>query len=81
MPPDTLDAVHQTLINNLLGASDADFDKRYIAQQKLARTEAIMLFKTCQRTARDDGLRSLIGLSLPVLERHLQMVRELDKTS
>jgi putative membrane protein len=80
-PPETLDTVHQTLIDNLHGASDRDFDTRYIAQQKLAHTEAITLFKTYQRTARDDGLRSLIGLALPVLEQHMQMVRELDKTS
>ena len=78
-PPESLDAVHQTLINNLHGASDADFDRRYIAQQKLAHTEAITLFKTYHHTARDDGLRSLIGLALPVLEQHMQMVRELDK--
>jgi putative membrane protein len=81
MPPETLDAVHRTLIDNLEGASDADFDKRYIAQQKLAHSEAITLFKTYQRTARDDGLRSLIGLALPVLEQHMRMVRELDQSS
>jgi putative membrane protein len=80
-PPETLDAVHQTLIGNLHGASDADFDKRYIAQQKLAHAETITLFKTYQHTARDDGLRSLIGLALPVLEQHMQMVRELDQSS
>jgi putative membrane protein len=80
MPPESLDAVHRTLINDLHGASDRNFDRRYIAQQKLAHHEAITLFKTYQRTARDDGLRSLIGLALPVLEQHLQMVRELDKS-
>lgn len=80
-PPDSLDAVHQRLIDNLHGASDEDFDKRYIAQQKLAHNEALTLFRTYQRTARDDGLRSLIGLALPILEQHMQMVRELDKSS
>lgn len=81
MPPQSLDTVHQTLINNLHGASDEGFDRRYIAQQKLAHAEALTLFKTYHRTARDDGLRSPIGLALPVLEQHLQMVRELDKAS
>ncbi|HZT87762.1 MAG TPA: DUF4142 domain-containing protein [Stellaceae bacterium] len=78
-PPEELDAVHQTLIDNLHGAANEHFDERYVAQQKIAHQEAITLFKTYQRTGTDDGMRSLIGLALPVLEGHLQMVRRLEQ--
>jgi putative membrane protein len=79
MPPDSLDVLHQILLDDLNGAADEDFDKRYIAQQKIAFTEAMTLFKTYHHTARDDGLRSLIGLALPALEQQREMVRQLDR--
>ena len=81
MPPESLDTVHQTLIDHLNGASEDDFDKRYIAQQKIAHKEAITLFKTYHHAARDDGLRNLAGLALPVLERHMEMVRNLEQAA
>lgn len=81
MPPDSLDTVHQTLIDDLNGAAEQDFDHRYVAQQKIAHAEVLTLFKTYHQTARDDGLRSLIGLALPVLEGHMQMVQGLEAAS
>jgi putative membrane protein len=81
MPPDELDTLHQTLIDDLNGASDANFDRRYIAQQRIAHTEAMTLLKTYHTTARDDGLRSLIGLALPAFEQHMEMVRRLEEAS
>lgn len=80
-PRDSLDALHQTLIDDLNGASDEDFDKRYIAQQQSAHSNAITLFKTYQNAGQDDGLRSLAGLALPMLEHHMEMVRDLEKAS
>ncbi len=81
MPPESLDTVHQTLIDHLNGAFDEDFDRRYIAQQKIAHKEAITLFKAYHHTARDDGLRNLAGLALPVLEQHMQMVHKLEQAA
>lgn len=77
MPPESLDTVHQTLIDDLNGAAGEDFDQRYLAQQKTAHAEALTLFRTYHQTARDDGLRSLVGLALPVLEQHAEMLGEL----
>lgn len=79
MPPDTLDALHQTLIDDLNGAADEAFDRRYIAQQKIAHAEAMTLLKTYHWTARDDGLRSLISLALPAFERHGEMLQQLQQ--
>jgi len=79
--PDQLDAVHRTLIDDLDGAANEDFDKRYISQQKIAHQEAITLFTTYHHSGRDGGLRNLAGLALPVLQQHLEMVNELEKAS
>lgn len=81
MPPEQLDVVHQTMIDNLHGAAAEAFDRRYIAQQRIAHAEALTLFRTYHRTARDDGLRSLVGLALPVLEQHAKMVGGLQAAS
>ncbi|HEX5454232.1 MAG TPA: DUF4142 domain-containing protein [Stellaceae bacterium] len=77
-PPQELDTVHQTLIDDLNAADREDFDRLYIEQQLLAHQEAITLFRVYRNRGRDDGMRSLAGLALPVLEKHLDMVRELE---
>lgn len=81
MPPDKLDALHQTLIDDLNRAGGGEFDRLYIKQQKLAHQEAITLFTTYRNVGRDDGMRNLAGLALPVLKKHLNMVNDLEKAS
>ena len=81
MPPESLDTVHQTLTDELNGASDDDLDSRYIAREKIAHREAVTLFQNYRPTARDDGLRNLMGLALPVPERHRDMVRNLERAA
>lgn len=76
-PPDHLDKIHQTMIDDLNGASDSDFDKRYIAQQESAHSGAITLFKTFRDRGDDSALRELCRLALPVLEKHMAEVRQL----
>ena len=76
-PPQALDKLQQTLIDDLKGASDADFDHRYIEQQKAAHVTAVTLFKSYAAHGTDEGLRNLAVLGLPVLEQHLEMARKL----
>lgn len=76
-PPDSVDRVHQILLDDLKGASDTDFDKRYISQQQLAHSEAITLFKTYRDHGENPGLQNLCRLALPILEQHAEMVRRL----
>jgi putative membrane protein len=76
-PPAKLDPLHQTLIDDLNGASDADFDHRYIAQQKAEHEVAVTLFRGYGERGSDEGLRNLSKLGLPVLEQHLEMARRL----
>ncbi len=77
-PPDSLDALHQTLIDDLNGASDEHFDGRYIAQQRSALSAAVTLFNTYHQAGRDDGVRNLAGLALPALEHQVEMLSKLE---
>lgn len=77
-PPDHLDPLHQVLIDDLHGAADADFDHRYIAQQISSHEIALTLFRRYQKHGDNEGLRELAALGLPILERHMAMLRDLD---
>ena len=76
-PPDHLDPLHQVLINDLHGASDEDFDHRYVDQQVSAHKIAVTLFNQYQKHGDNEGLRELATLALPVLEKHLAMMQTL----
>jgi putative membrane protein len=72
-PAENLDASFQTLLNDLYDASEADFDKRYLAQVQSTHSAAINLFQSYRRAGGDGGLASLCGHGLPLLEHHLEM--------
>lgn len=76
-PPDSVDRMHKVLLDDLNGAADADFDKRYISQQQLAHSEAITLFKTYRDHGANPGLQNLCRLALPILEQHAELARRL----
>lgn len=76
-PPDQPNRVHKILLADLEGASDQDFDHRYLAQQQIAHSEAITLFKTYMKRGEHAGLQNLCRLGLPVLEEHARMVQAL----
>jgi putative membrane protein len=76
-PPDALDPMHQILVNDLEGASDENFDKRYVSQQQAAHDTAITLFRTYRDFGADAELRNLARQGLPLLERHMEMVRNM----
>lgn len=76
-PPDHVDSLHQTLLDDLAGASDQDFDRHYLRQQHLAHTEAITLFQTYLQLGQDPGLQNFCRVMLPVLEEHARLAQQL----
>lgn len=75
--PDSLDARRQGFIDNLDAAPDSEFDKTYVRQQLAAHEEAVTLFRNYKENGDNTELRHFAGETLPVLERHLQHVRQL----
>ncbi|HEX4272196.1 MAG TPA: DUF4142 domain-containing protein [Rhizomicrobium sp.] len=76
-PPRKLNVLFQTLIDDLSGASDDNFDKRYLAQQEGVHSAAVTLTKTYRDRGDNSALRELAKLAVPLYEGHLQMVRRM----
>ncbi len=76
-PPQSLDSLHQILLDDLNGASDRDFDKRYLAQQKGEHNTAINLLSNYMERGANEGLRNLAALALPVVKKHMEMLQSL----
>ena len=80
VPPQQLDERHQTMLDDLNGAAQEDFDHRYIAQQHAAHSAAITLFKTYRDRGEAQPLRDMCAQALPILENHLRMVERMKET-
>lgn len=80
-PPTKLNALFQTLMDDLSGASDEDFDKRYLAQQESVHSAAVTLTKTYRDRGDNSALRELAKLAVPLYEDHLKMAKQLAGTA
>jgi putative membrane protein len=76
-PPTELNTLFQTLIDDLSGASDENFDKRYLAQQESVHSAAVTLTKTYRDRGDNSALRELAKLAVPLYEDHLRMAKRL----
>jgi putative membrane protein len=76
-PPAKLNTLFQILIDDLSGAPDDDFDKRYLAQQESVHSAAVTLTRTYRDRGDNSALRELAKLAVPFYEGHLKMVQQL----
>lgn len=75
--PAALDERHKGLIDNLRGATNADFDRTYLEQQNAAHREAVDLFGGYADGGDNAALKAFAVKTKPALEMHLQMVEAL----
>ena len=80
MISEKLDEKHQDIMDQLQSASGANFNKQYVDAQVDAHKDAVTLFTDYSKNGDDKVLRHLAGKTLPVLEKHLKHVQELQKT-
>lgn len=76
-PPPALDERRKGLLDNLKAASDADFDKTYLAQQEAAHSEALTLMKGYADAGDDAGLKAGAAKAVPKVQMHLDKVKAL----
>ena len=79
--PATLDAEHQKKLDDLKAASQETFDARYIAQQKEAHEEALMLHRNYAMRGTVPDLKALAADTVPRVEMHVRMASELQSTN
>jgi len=79
-PPTQLDSRHQTLLDDLKGAKDEDFDTRYIAQQINAHNEANILMRGYAKDGDNPDIKRFAAETQPKVQMHLDMINQIDRT-
>jgi len=79
--PAMLDADHQRKLDDLKAASAQAFDGRYIAQQKEAHEEALMLHRNYAMRGTVADLKALAADTVPKIEMHVKMASELQSAN
>ena len=79
--PAALDERRKGMLDNLRGASDADFDDRYLDQQTMAHHEALLAFNGYRSAGDNPDLKAFAAEVAPKLEGHAQAVTRLDRST
>nr|ALS88907.1 protein of unknown function (DUF4142) [uncultured bacterium] len=78
--PDTADRAHRSLLDKLKKLSGPQFDRRYIADAGVRdHQEAVRLFRDEANKGADPDVKAFAQKTLPVIESHLQMARDIAK--
>jgi putative membrane protein len=77
-PPAKLDTRRQGMIDNLKAANAADFDTVYLDQQTAAHQEALTLQQSYAEDGENPVLKKLAGETVPKIQHHFEMVKQLD---
>ncbi len=73
--PTELDSSHQSLLNDLTGAKDEDFDARYISQQTDAHSAALTLMTGYAKDGDNPTIKAFAQMTEPVVQMHLDMIK------
>ena len=77
--PDALDSKHQSRIDKLSKLSGQDFDKAYIKDQLKDHQTDVREFQQEAQNGSDPNVKTFASSTLPVLQHHLEMVKDLNK--
>jgi putative membrane protein len=75
--PTALDGPTSQQLAQLKGLSGQQFDQAYIPIQLQAHKDAVALFQTYSTSGQTGALKDFAGETLPTLQMHLKMVRDL----
>jgi putative membrane protein len=78
--PTMLDTLHQGLLDELKSTNAQELDVRYIAQQKNANNEALILHKSYASNGDMADLKALASATVPKIEKHIEMITDIDNT-
>jgi putative membrane protein len=77
--PNSLDAKHQAMVDNLTALTGPGFDDAYINDMIKAHQKDAKAFKAEAAATRDADIKSFLDKSIPVVEAHLQHVTAMKK--
>jgi len=80
-PPAHVDNRRQGMLDNLRGASAADFDHRYITQQVAAHKEADILFRGYAKDGDSTAIKEFAAATDKNIKMHLSMAQQIDRST
>ncbi len=78
-PAKEMKKVHRDIIDNLSKSSGAAFDKAYMAQMVNDHVKDVSAFRKEAKEGKDPEVKAWAAKTLPILEDHLAMARDLSK--
>lgn len=79
--PQTLDGKHKSMMDKLSSMSGAEFDNMYMKEMGVkAHQDMEKLLQNNMNKVSDDELKGFISKTLPVVQEHLRMAREMSGT-
>lgn len=80
--PDAIDAAHnKEMIAPFQKLNGAAFDHKYIHEMIAGHTKAIAIYKKEAMDAQNDAIKNYAQTALPVLQKHLDAAKDLEKTA
>ncbi len=76
LPPDVL-PIHKEALAKLSKLSGADFDREYVKAMVEDHEKDVAAFDATAKTAADADVKAFATKTLPTLQMHLQMIREI----
>lgn len=76
-PPSDLDPADQKAMDKLSAMTGADFDRAYVDNQIKAHSKMAGLMDKESRGGKNDALKSFASRTLPTVQSHLEMARDL----
>jgi putative membrane protein len=77
--PTALDSAHQSMLDKLKNLSGNDFDKQYHKDQDSGHKDAVSLFERYSKGGDNQKLKEWATKTLPTLQEHYKMAKDLDK--
>lgn len=77
--PDSIDKKHQSRVDKLSKLTGAEFDRAYIKDQLKDHQQDVREFQDEAQNGSDAAVKDFAGKTLPTLQEHLAMVKELNK--
>lgn len=78
--PDSLDSKHQSRIDKLSKLSGEQFDKAYVKDQLKDHEADVKEFNEEAQNGSEPHVKAFAASTLPTLQQHLEMVKELNKS-
>ena len=77
--PDSLDAQHQRTVDKMAALKGSEFDDAYIASMINDHKADAKEFKAEAAETNDADIKSFLGKSIPIVDKHLQRITAMNK--